>query len=95
VCGDYPSYFISFRKLSELNKELFTVKISGAYIDTVSIAQYVNRNRKDVLILKTASKYDNDDALYAYIKKEYSWVEIKSEPNQKLEEKAKFIEKEA
>ena len=36
-----------------------------------------------------------DEALKAYIKQEESWIEIKSGLNQKLDEEAKFIEKEA
>jgi len=48
-----------------------------------------------VLILKKAVDQGKDEALKAYIKQEESWVEIKSGLNQKLDEEAKFIEKEA
>ena len=75
MCWESWNYYISFRKLSELDKELFTVKISASGVDTLSIAQYVNRNDEDVLILKSASEYE-EEALHAYIKKEDSWVEI-------------------
>ena len=48
-----------------------------------------------MLILKKAVDQGKDEALKAYIKQEESWVEIKSGLNQKLDEEAKFIEKEA
>ena len=48
-----------------------------------------------MLILKKAVDQGKDEALKAYIKQKESWVEIKSGLNQKLDEEAKFIEKEA
>ena len=102
VNANEKDYYISFRKLSELSKELFTVKISTEGINkikgthlTISLAHYVNTDGCDVLILKKAVDQGKDEALKAYIKQEESWVEIKSGLNQKLDEEAKFIEKEA
>jgi len=74
-----------------MNKELFTVKISRCA--AMSISQYVDCNGQDVLILKWVGY--KADALYAFIKHEESWVEIKSGSNQKLDEQANFVQKEA
>jgi len=91
--------YISFRKIADLNKELFTIKLSRKesdylYYKTISISKSINSDGLEVLVLKSAC--DNDkagiDFVKVFISKEDVWSEIKNDSKKKLNEQVKSLE---
>ena len=91
TCGEY----ISFRKVSDLNKEIFTVDIEiPVFHCNVSFSQYENRDGQKVIVLKSVVK-STRNLIKVYIEKEEIWSVVETDESWKLAEQVKNIEKEA
>ena len=85
--------YISFRKVSDLNKEIFTVDLEILHFDNVSFSQYENRDGQKVIVLKSVNSTSN--LIKVYIEKEEIWSVVETDESWKLAEQMKNIEKEA
>ena len=77
--------FASIRKISDFNKEVFSIQLPYGYYfstKTLSISQYINTEGQEALLFKIANNNFDDptkEELKVFVKKDETWSEIKTD----------------
>ena len=84
---------LSLRKRSDLNKELFTIKISYEEYNGTSVCHhYVNTDGKDVICFMSYYADFDSHSMKCLINKEGSWSEIEGDSSKSLNEQAQWYQ---
>ena len=93
---------ISFRKIGNLNQEIFTIVVENLQClqEDIYASHYVNKDGQEVILLKTyygmGSRFEA--TIYKYIRcfinKEGTWSEVELDKRMTLDEQYEFIQKE-
>ena len=81
------------RKRSDLNLELFTIKISRyEFFGTKFCHHYVNTDGKDVICFMAYNADYEEHSMKCLINKEGCWSEIKGDSSKSLDEQAQWYQ---